>query len=595
MSLPLFADSCSRAHAFPDNLVDAGPFYPSLLHEYRQRLTRRAPSLFCSSSSAEVELFCYDEAQTSFKSVCLTSLQELQRHLPCSMGQVQRDHPSSFVFIGAPSSRDALDISHEMALWVFSFFQVLPTFLEFLFAFGEQLYAVDFQFSGFREDTRLETAFQRDSIPELGRSGQDYQICYNLKTFEPKQGLDWPWSSRQTVVFHTFDVQSGNASWIAIKANNIIRDRLKEVSNTRLAKDSNTYRNVPKKFANTLACHLVVVEWSGENWRGYLNFIEEQLHTLKRRAMVDKVTPFVPHTTSARTASPDNQSNGLHPKRTWTVQTVRRNTATAPAAPITAPQQTHPLLPVGIAVNVADEPKDPPNLPPEYDPKYRVSAMEEDQKGYRIEELQAAQALESTVNDAGLVLKSNISVLSQVEGFFERLPDSPDIDVSLRSSMRASIPHFLKRTRSVRSDLQMHLNRIEAVSKLIAECKNLLYGIVEYQSMQANKIFAEEARLSAQRMEEMTEKMQDLTLKTTIETVLMRIITVVTVFFLPATFVSTLMSTDIVHFTATDSRITSGSTSLGAVKLFLCLSFSLMFATFASGFGLYWGAVRYGG
>ena len=251
------------------------------------------------------------------------------------------------------------------------------------------------------------------------------------------------------------------------------------------------------------------------------------------------------------------------------------------------PQQPlQPILPV-------IEPKDPPNLPPEYDPKIQVKTEHEKEHEYKIDELQSTQDLETKANEAILVLKSNIRILFHLQMYYQQLAQSEDLNPALQQGIKPSISNFVRRVQSVQSDLQIHLDRLETIVKLIAECKNLLYGIVEYQSMQANKMFAKEAQRSAVRMEEMTKRMQDLALKTTLETVLMRIITVVTVFFLPATFVSTLMSTDIVKFDPKDSHITGGNASLGAIKLFIALSFSLMFATFSAGFGLYWWAVRY--
>ncbi|EXJ67897.1 uncharacterized protein A1O5_09244 [Cladophialophora psammophila CBS 110553] len=600
MSLVDFHASCRRAQDYPANLIDAGPFYPSVQQEYRQALARRAPKLFCPENRAAVELFYYDDSRGTFESKTSRSVDLLRQQLTASAGHVQKDKQCLFVFVGARNSRDVLYISQDMMTWILSVFQVLPIFLEFLFAFGQQLYAVDSQFSGFREDRRLEPGLQRNPIPELDRSGQDFQICYNLKSFERKDELQWPWSNRQVVVFHSFDVQNGHATWIVVKANDIIRGRLKEVSATLLSKSPDTYSSIAKKFTNSLACHLVIVEWCGENWRWCMNDIEEQLHTLKRRALVDKVAPVATFAGPTETILAGNQGNTLAPRRTWTLRAARTrtNTTNSQMAPDTNSPPPLQLLPPSIAINVPDEPQDPPNLPPEYDPKNQHLKGDEDQNVYRIEELQEAQALENIVNDAGLVLKSDIAVLSRIEDFYHRLATSSDLehlDPTLRRSMQASVAQFSQRVQSLRNDLGMHLNRIETISKLIAECKTLLYGIVEYQSMQANKAFALEARASAKRMEELTEQMKHLTLKTTFETVLMRIITVVTVFFLPATFVSTLMSTDIVRFSPQDSKITSGSTSLGAVKLFLCLTLSLMAATFGSGFALYWGALRYGG
>jgi hypothetical protein len=56
--------------------------------------------------------------------------------------------------------------------------------------------------------------------------------------------------------------------------------------------------------------------------------------------------------------------------------------------------------------------------------------------------------------------------------------------------------------------------------------------------MEASKRFAEKAEASTREMQSMTEEMNALTQKTKQETVSMRIITLVTLFFLPGTFIS---------------------------------------------------------
>ena len=56
--------------------------------------------------------------------------------------------------------------------------------------------------------------------------------------------------------------------------------------------------------------------------------------------------------------------------------------------------------------------------------------------------------------------------------------------------------------------------------------------------MEANIQFAQEAQLSARNMETMTHDMHTIAQKTKQETISMRIITLVTLFFLPGTFIS---------------------------------------------------------
>ena len=99
----------------------------------------------------------------------------------------------------------------------------------------------------------------------------------------------------------------------------------------------------------------------------------------------------------------------------------------------------------------------------------------------------------------------------------------------------------------------------------------------------------------------MTEEMRELAVKTKQETVSMRIITLVTLFFLPGTFISvsrvkrsssleethswlqTLMSTDIVQFDHSKEIFSSA-----ALKLFLAICLPMMFLTFVAWYAVYW-------
>lgn len=123
--------------------------------------------------------------------------------------------------------------------------------------------------------------------------------------------------------------------------------------------------------------------------------------------------------------------------------------------------------------------------------------------------------------------------------------------------------------------------------------------------MQASKILAHKAQYSADRMEKMTENMQELTEKTTKETVSMSVIAGVTMFFLPGTFVSvrsiseldcqfwlisvqTLMSTDVLQWEQLGDGSYQLLTAPGAVHIFLELTLPLMLVAF-----VIWGIVSW--
>lgn len=65
-----------------------------------------------------------------------------------------------------------------------------------------------------------------------------------------------------------------------------------------------------------------------------------------------------------------------------------------------------------------------------------------------------------------------------------------------------------------------------------------LYGLLDYQNTLANKELAAQSQKSTAEMKHMTHEMKHIARQTKTETVSMKIITVVTLFFLPGTFIS---------------------------------------------------------
>lgn len=121
--------------------------------------------------------------------------------------------------------------------------------------------------------------------------------------------------------------------------------------------------------------------------------------------------------------------------------------------------------------------------------------------------------------------------------------------------------------------------------------------MLEYRNVEASKELAAKTKYSADHVEYMTQQMKQ-------EAVFMRIITLVTLLFLPGTFVSvslhgrrvlqatddhhqTLMSTDIVHWQTPAPGGLEKVVSRGAIEIFLLVTVPLMIFTFAAAIGFY--------
>ena len=124
-----------------------------------------------------------------------------------------------------------------------------------------------------------------------------------------------------------------------------------------------------------------------------------------------------------------------------------------------------------------------------------------------------------------------------------------------------------------------------------------LYGILEYRNVEASKELAGKTKYSADRVEYMTQQMKQ-------EAIFMRIITLVTLFFLPGTFVSvgipenrvaiatnkpaqTLMSTSIVQWQTAAPGGLEKVVSRGAIETFLAITIPCMVLTFSAAYGFY--------
>jgi hypothetical protein len=162
---------------------------------------------------------------------------------------------------------------------IFSYHQVTPVYLEFMFVFGAQSDPLDLRFSGFREQTMLSEVPQRLKIEELGRSGRQFQICYSLKgvTMKTKNPLSSKldeWSIRQAAILHLFDIVFGTTVWVVTKGGKDIQQMYKELTGAEGKEEDKEYGNSSQCFRSTFAVHLLFCHWATQDWRWYIRWME---------------------------------------------------------------------------------------------------------------------------------------------------------------------------------------------------------------------------------------------------------------------------------------------------------------------------------
>jgi hypothetical protein len=165
-----------------------------------------------------------------------------------------------------------------MVSYILTYHQVQPWFLDFLFPFGKQEIPQDFRFSSFRRVNYNGKPPGGLAIPQLGRSGQDYHMCYNLKSVERSPtNPHMPWSLRQTVVYHSYDTVTGQAFWIILKGNDSMRNDLEHSLQTTRWLGQDNVSDLSQSFSATIQIHLEICEWSRQGWRWYINDLETRL------------------------------------------------------------------------------------------------------------------------------------------------------------------------------------------------------------------------------------------------------------------------------------------------------------------------------
>ena len=154
-------------------------------------------------------------------------------------------------------------------MFAFTYFQVMPEFLDFLLLFGEQEHTQDLYYSGFSQRTRLTGVELGTKVDTRNWSGRDMQVCYSLKSVEPSPfQAHWPWSIRHCAVHHSFDAENIRSTWLVTKGDNLIEERIKLATSEKEAPMGKpAFETIDKVFGGALTTHLILYDWLSENWR----------------------------------------------------------------------------------------------------------------------------------------------------------------------------------------------------------------------------------------------------------------------------------------------------------------------------------------
>ena len=165
----------------------------------------------------------------------------------------------------------------------------MPSFLDFIFPFGDQLQKQDYHFAGLRYEDSLGKPHIKHQVAGAGRFEVCLQLAYSLKSVERSRWQPgWPWVVRQTSIYNSFELEKGKSAWIIVKANTEVRDRFAEKLKEQLMP-----ARLDRAFVLMLESHLIPCQWSNEPWRWHINFLESRLQALTGTSLTADVHSYV--------------------------------------------------------------------------------------------------------------------------------------------------------------------------------------------------------------------------------------------------------------------------------------------------------------
>ena len=343
--------------------------------------------------------------------------------------------------------------------------QVMPEFLDFVFPFGRREDAEDFHFGALKVDNRFDMPHTTVSIPELGRSGQQYQMCYNLRFVERYKGdLDWPWPIRQSAIFHSFDVENGRTVWIMIKGNLNVRNRIAEAiklsDNTIASGNIRSYKSVSSSFASSINVHSNLCDMATENWRWYINFLEGEFQKLTRSALHLPVdTASIAETHLRRPPIRSDTAPSQQIQRQWSIGSIQTLLVGSRKSQTMRPVELDDLKTVNTKWASRND-------------KSRIAVP--DDGDFSFNRLQGIQHLEEKANESLLVIGMNINILQELSEYYTDLGHREIWPANFRDETIEVLSQFQRLVSSAISDFMMQQSRLETLIRMLGNRKDLV-------------------------------------------------------------------------------------------------------------------------
>ena len=371
----------------------------------------------------------------------------------------------------------------------------------------------------FRSEDYLNDSAAAFAHSNLDRSGLRLQHCFNLIAveFNDKTEKTWPWFLRQAANYHSFDVVNGKSLWISMKGNYEVSKRLEKSIPVHPQLQPSALDTTEARLTATLLIHLIIFQWCVENWPNFINFFQRELNLQLEKVRLTPVT--------------------REPERIETFAALRRNAfngtigRTPPSRRGTL-LKTHsfqsPKLVKQIFSKILPEKNPPTPLKEETNNNLNLDFNQL----YNFEELQKLGRLKDSMQQHHLVICQNINVMQEIISRYTALFASADFQKFIDTKRcQSGIDTFFSKTRQLIRDMENNALRLKSLIRILESTETQFHEILQYRSIRTGEYFAQSAHDSAKVIERMA-------VKTKQETVSMHFITILTLVFLPGTFLA---------------------------------------------------------
>ncbi|KAK9796179.1 hypothetical protein SCARD494_04528 [Seiridium cardinale] len=620
-----FEESRQNHHLYPSNIVRKQTFLHTV-ERYRRSLQQK--QIFHETYRS---LFLLDSVLTNaetqelrFKNTKPDTLDQLTAHLVKPSDPLWR-----FIFLHSPSSRAPLGCTIEQLTTLLTHHQVMPSFLDLVLAFKPRSKPITHAM--FRNESYLQEDSPKFALPGFGRSGHQVQSAFSLLSVEQSDAPNElnPWPLRQTALYHSFDVASGQTLFIVLKADTNILKRINQETLKNAEMQPSSFVVAEKSFTATLLVQLMVIEWCAENWSDYIEHFEEKVRDKSIEAKMAPVSAAM--SPMALEMNVSRRSTATSPIVSRMGTFTRQSTWGRDSKPSTSQllQQDSTILEATTAATDSQPASPTASMPP---PRRQTSSLRQSVadlfarvsssqlKGSRAEDIEMGgrNSQENGLLDFNLdenlsfeefqrmnrwseeleqsltAIEQNQGVLKQLREHYHEIIESYAFGKHIKAhNVLDSVASFFRRIDGVMRDLRVHHDRLRAITRTLENDKTLYGAALQYQSAKVSEHFAYTARESADRMEDWTKQMHLIAIKTKNETVSMHVITVFTLIFLPGTFIATFFSSGAIQWDEDGTLGTDYIARPGGLKLFFATIIPLTVVVMLIWAVIYWLARRH--